>query len=139
MSQSKTVTQLGKAKKFSNYRCVKCHSYLIPLTEEKMDLFDFTPKQRQKVREHGLTYFCPRCMRGYQREEKPLSEESANCPYCGEELAFLTYEGELTNVLYCVECEQAFKPSEEGLDKIRKYAEKTSKQKMETKEGEYYG
>ena len=87
-----------------------------------MDLFDFTPKQKQKVREHGLTHFCPRCMKGYQREEKPLSEESANCPYCGEELSFLRYEGELTNILYCENCKQGFIAEDEELKKIQKYA-----------------
>ena len=78
MSNSKTGTQLGKAKKFSNFRCVRCHSYLLPLTEEKMDLLDFTPKQREKVRQYHLTHFCPRCSRGYQRQENPVSEESEN-------------------------------------------------------------
>ena len=129
MSQSKTGTQLGKAKKFSNYRCVKCHSYLIPLTEEKMSLLDFTPKQREKVRQYGLTHFCPRCMKGYQREEKPVSEESANCPYCGSELAFLRYEGELTNILYCENCEKGFVAENEELKKIQKYAEQRRHEK----------
>ncbi len=125
MSQSKVGTQLGKAKKFSDYRCVKCHSYLVPLTEEKMGLFDFTSKQKQKVREYGLTHFCPRCMRGYQREEQPLSKESANCPYCGKELSFVEYEGEVIPVFWCEKCEEAFLAEGEELKKIRKYADKT--------------
>lgn len=125
MSESRIGTQLGKAKKFSNYRCVRCRSYLVPLTEEKMNMFDFTPEQREKVRKHGLTHFCPRCARGYQRQETPVSEESENCPYCGSELSFLTYKGELTNILYCEECKKPFLAEKEGLKKIRKYAEKT--------------
>ena len=123
MSESRMGTRLGKTKKFSNYRCVKCHSYLIPLTEEKMDLLDFTPKQKEKVREHGLTHFCPRCMRGYQRIEQPLSEKSDNCPYCGKELSFVKYEEELIPVFWCEECEKAFLVEKEGLKKIRKYEE----------------
>ena len=124
MSEFETEKRLGKPRKFSKYRCVKCKRYLVPLTEEKMDLFDFTLKQREEVREYQLTHFCPFCMRGYQREEKPLSEESANCPYCGEELAFLTYEGELTDVLWCEECEKPFLAEGEELKKIQRYAQK---------------
>ena len=126
MSQSKTGTQLRKAKKFSNYRCVKCHSYLVPLTEEKMDLFDFSSEQKEKVRQHGLTHFCSRCMKGYQRTEQPLSEETENCPYCGKELSFVKYRGKTIPVLWCKNCEEALIPeTKEGLKKIQKYAEKT--------------
>ena len=125
MSESRIGTKLGKHKKFSNYRCVKCHYYLVPCTEEKMDLFEFTPKQKEKIRQHGLTHFCPNCMTGYQREEKSVSEESANCPFCGEELSFLRYEGEITNILYCENCKQGFVAEKEELKKIQKYAEKT--------------
>lgn len=125
MSESRIGTQLGKAKKFSNFRCVKCHSYLILLTEQKTDLFDFTPKQKEKVRQHGLTHFCPRCSRGYQRTEKPLSQESENCPYYDSELSFVKYEEELIPILWCQECEKAFLAEKEDLKKIRKYAKKT--------------
>lgn len=127
MSQSKAGTQLGKTKKFSKYRCVKCHSYLIPLTEEKMIMFNFTYEQREKVRKHGLTHFCLRCSRGYQRQENPISEKSENCPYCGEELGFLEHEGELTDILYCESCKKGFLAEEETLKKIRKYEEERKK------------
>lgn len=66
-------------------------------------------------------------MVGFQREEKPLSEELENCPYCGEELSFLEHEGELTDVLYCGKCEKAFLAEEETLKKIRKYEQKRIK------------
>lgn len=70
MSKSKTVTQLGKAKKFSDFRCVICHRYLVPCTEEKMILFNLTSEQKETISKHGLNYFCPVCMRGYQRTHK---------------------------------------------------------------------
>lgn len=103
-----------------------------------MTQFDFTEEQKKKVREHipKLNYFCPRCMCAYQRPEKPVSEELANCPYCGSELAVLTHKGELTNALWCEECEQPFLAEEEELKKIEKLAEKTNKRKRETEEGE---
>ena len=108
MSSSKIGTQLGKTKKFSSFRCPRCRSSLIPLTEEKMNVFGFTPKQREKVRQYGLNYFCLNCSRGYQRQEKPLSQESANCPICGSEMHFVEYKGELIDVFWCEECEEAF-------------------------------
>ena len=76
MSESKTVTQLGKAKKFSNFRCIKCHHYLVPCTEEKMDLFNLTSEQKEKITKYGLNYFCPICMRGYQRTELERKEST---------------------------------------------------------------
>lgn len=66
-------------------------------------------------------------MRGYQREKKPSSKESENCPYCGEELAFLRYKGILTNGLYCEGCKKVFLAGENGVKKIEKYAEKIAK------------
>lgn len=96
-----------------------------------MELFGFTRKQKQKVREHELTHFCPRCMRGYQREEKPLSEESENCPYCGEELIFLRHKGKLLNVLWCEKCKKAFTVEGETLKKIEEYMEKTHERETE--------
>jgi len=32
-----------------------------------MDLFQLTKEQKEKIRKHGLTFFCPFCVRGYQR------------------------------------------------------------------------
>ena len=124
VSKSKEGIQLKATKKFSNFRCPKCHSSLVPLTEEKMTLFGFTEPQKQRIREYPdkLTHFCPRCMKAYQRQETPISEESANCPYCGSELAFLKYEGELTDILYCEECKKGFKAEDEEIKKIQKYA-----------------
>ena len=89
-----------------------------------MNVFDFTEKQKEKVRQHGLTHFCPRCSRGYQRQENPVSEELENCPYCGQELTLLEHEGELTDVLYCGECEKAFLAGDETLKKIQKLEQK---------------
>jgi len=125
--ESKVRTELGKTKKFSNYRCVICRHYLVPCIDEKMDLFGLSHQQKQKLREHQCTHFCPRCMKGFQREEQPLSEESENCPFCGEELAFLRYKGMLTNVFWCLNCKRGFEAEQDGLKKIEKYAEKMTK------------
>ena len=133
MLKSKEGIQLGATKKFSNYRCVKCHFYLVPLTEEKMALFGFTDKQKQRVKEYPekLTHFCPKCMKAYQRQEKPLSEDLENCEYCGSELVLTSYEGEVTNILWCPECKKAYQITDERtLAKIGKLAEKSSRQAL---------
>lgn len=127
MSESKIGAQLGQTKKFSHYRCIKCHRYLVPCTDEKMDLFGLSQQQKQKLREHQCTHFCPRCMKGFQREEQPLSNESENCCYCGEELAFLRYRGMLIKALYCEGCKKIFVAEENGVKKIEKYGEKMAK------------
>ena len=126
MSKSKEGIQIGATKQFSNFRCVKCHKYLVPLTEEKMTLFGFTERQKERIRNYPdkLSHFCPSCMTAYQRQQNPISEESENCPYCGEELDFLEHEGELTDVLWCEECKKAFLAGEETLKKIQKYEQK---------------
>jgi len=82
VSKSKTVKQLGKAKKFSNFRCIRCHHYLVPCTEEKMDLFNFTSEQKEKVRNQKLTHFCAVCKRGYQRmRERAEVKQYKPTPY----------------------------------------------------------
>ena len=126
MSKSKEGIQIGATKKFSEFRCPKCQSYLVPLTEEKMSLFGFTEKQKQRIREYPdkLTHFCPRCMKAFQRQENPVSEELENCPYCGQELTLLEHEGEYTDVLYCEECKKPFLAEEETLEKIQKLEKK---------------
>lgn len=91
-----------------------------------MTKFNFTEKQKQKIRQYPqkLNYFCPRCMKAYQRKENPVSEESANCPDCGSEMHFVEYKGELIDVFWCEECEKAFLAEDEELKKIEKYEKK---------------
>ena len=131
MSESKTSTPLGKTKRFSDFRCTRCHSYLLPLTEEIMAQLGFTLAQKQKIKKYELTHFCLKCMRGYQREEKPLSKESENCAFCGNELLFLRHKGEVIDILWCIQCEEGFKADEGTLKKIEEY---TKKQEAKTKE-----
>jgi len=103
------------------------------LTEEKMALLGFTDKQKQRVKEYPekLTHFCPKCMKAYQRQEKPLSEDLENCEYCGSELVLTSYEGEVTNILWCPECKKAYQITDERtLAKIGKLAEKSSRQAL---------
>ena len=112
-----------KPKVSPQYRCSKCKRNLYSLDEV------FFVKNKDHIRKQlisqGYTHICLKCLIAYERTQRPQSGELEPCPICGNELAFLRYEGELTNVLWCEECEQAFLPDEKGLDKIRKYAEKT--------------
>lgn len=126
----------------NKHRCLKCYGYLIPLKDRKGEETVFTHRGRpvhyggrpiaQILIEKEYTHLCPRCFIAYAKEEeKPLNEESVECPICGNELAFLKYEGELTDLLWCLECKKGFKAGDEELKKIEKYAEKSSKQKRE--------
>ena len=105
------------------FRCSKCHRPLIPIDE-----VTFKPSNlRETLKQHGFTHLCVDCKMGFARETKPRSEESENCPYCGEQLVFLRHRGMLTNALYCEDCKKAFLVDENGVKKIEKYDEKTRK------------
>ena len=112
-----------KPKPFPKYRCLKkkCRMALTPLDEVTFEQRDDI---RKELLSRGYTHICLKCLTVYERERKPISEESANCPNCGSEMHFVEYEGELIDVFWCEECKEGFKAEEEELKKIEKYEQK---------------